>query len=67
MLAALLYFLVGCLVIGVVLYVAHLVLGMTHLPPQVKQIAYVVIGLIALVALVMLALSVFPIPGRAFL
>lgn len=59
MLSGLLTFLVGCLVLAVVLYVVHLLMGMIDLPPNVKQIALVIVGLIALVILVMLAVRAF--------
>lgn len=59
MLMALLYFLVGCLVLCVVLYATHLVLNMLALPPNVRQLALVIIGLIGLIALIILALNVF--------
>lgn len=59
MLGSLLVFLVGCLVLAVVLYVVHLVMGMLTLPDQVKQIALCIIGLIGLIVLIMLAVNVF--------
>lgn len=59
MLYALLVFLVGALILACVLYVIHLVVGMLTLPPQVKQIALVIVGLIGLVILVILAVNVF--------
>lgn len=64
MLAALLTFLIGCLVLAVVLYVVHLVMGMIDLPPNVRQIALLIVGLIALVVLIMLAVNVFQGGGR---
>lgn len=64
MLGALLAFLVGCLVLAVVLYVVHLVMGMIDLPPNVRQIALVIIGLIALIVLIMLVVQVFNGGGR---
>lgn len=59
MLWALLVFLIGCLVLAVVVYVLHLVLDMVTLPPQVKQIALIIIGLIVLVIVLMLAIGVY--------
>ena len=59
MLMALLWFLIGCLVLAVVLYVAKLILDMLTLPPNVRQIALIIIGLIGLIALLILALNVF--------
>lgn len=59
MLGALLVFLVGCLILAVVIYVVHLLLEMITLPPQVKQIALLIIGLIFLVIILMLALQVY--------
>lgn len=64
MLGSLLMFLVGCLVLAVVLYVVHLVMGMIDLPPAVRQIALIIIGLIALIVLIMLAVQVFQGGGR---
>jgi hypothetical protein len=59
MLAALLTFLVGCLILAVVLYVVSLVMGMITLPAPIKEIALIIVGLIGLVVLIMLAISVF--------
>lgn len=59
MLGALLVFLVGCLILAVVIYVVHLLLEMITLPPQVKQIALLIVGLIFLVIVLMLALQVY--------
>lgn len=59
MLSALLVFLIGVLVLSVVLYICHLVLGMLTLPANIKQIALAVIGLIGLIVLIMLAVQVF--------
>ena len=59
MLTALLVFLVGCLVLAVVVYVLHLILDMLSLPPPVRQIALLIIGLIGLVVLLILAAQVF--------
>jgi Na+/phosphate symporter len=59
MLWALLVFLIGCLVLAVVIYVLNLVLDMLTLPPQVKQIALIIIGLIGLVIVLILAVNVF--------
>lgn len=59
MLAALLTFLVGCLVLACVLYVVSLVMAMITLPDQIKQIALIIVGLIGLVVLLMLAVNVF--------
>lgn len=59
MLWALLVFLIGCLVLAVVVYVIHLILDMITLPPQVKQIALIIIGLIILVIVLMLAINVY--------
>jgi hypothetical protein len=60
MLIALLYFLVGCLVLAVVLYVAKLILGMLDLPPPVQQIALIIIGLVGLIFLILLVMNVMP-------
>lgn len=59
MLGALLVFLIGCLVLAVVIYVVHLLLDMISLPPHVKQIALLILGLIFLVLILMLALQVY--------
>jgi hypothetical protein len=59
MLGALLVFLVGCLVLAVVIYVIHLIMGMLTLPDPVKQIALLILGLIGLIALIALAVNVF--------
>ena len=59
MLTALLYFLIGCLVLAVVIYVLKLVLDMLTLPDQVKQIGLVIVGLIGLVIVLILAVNVF--------
>ena len=59
MLTALLYFLVGCLVLCVVLYVVSLVLNRLALPPDIRQIALAILGLIGFIVLVILALNVF--------
>jgi hypothetical protein len=59
MLGALLTFLLGCLVLAIIIYVLHLILGMLSLPPEVKQIALLIIGLIGLIVLIMLAVNVF--------
>ena len=64
MLAALLVFLVGCLILAVVLYVVKLVMDMLTLPDAVRQIALIIVGLIALVVLIMLAVQVFQGGGR---
>jgi hypothetical protein len=59
MLTALLTFLIGCLVLAGVIYVIHLMLGMLTLPPEMRQIALVIVGLIGLVVLIILAVNVF--------
>ncbi len=59
MLAGLLYFLVAVLILVVVLYVAKLVMNMIELPAEVKQIAWLIIGLIALVLLILLVVNAF--------
>jgi len=41
-------FLITLLLVAVVVYVVHLVIGMLALPPQVKTIAYLIIGIIVL-------------------
>jgi len=42
------------IVLAVVLYVVNIIMGMITLPPQVKQIAWVIIGLIVLIYLLSL-------------
>ncbi len=59
MLGALLTFLVGCLVLAIVVYVVHLLMGMIELPPEVRKIALLILGLICFVVIIMLAVSVF--------
>jgi hypothetical protein len=58
-------FLVGCLVLVVVLYVLHLVIDMLTLPPQVRQIGLVIIGLIGFLVVIYLAFGAlaWPAPG----
>lgn len=41
-------FLVTLLLVAVVIYVVNLILGMLSLPPAVKQIAYIILGLVVL-------------------
>ena len=59
MIGALLIFLVGCLVLVVVIYVAKLVMAQLELPPPVAQIALLVIGLIGLLVLIALCYTAF--------
>lgn len=59
MLYALLVFLVGCLILACVIYVAHLIMNMLTLPPPVKEIALLIFGLIGLVLLLILTVQVF--------
>jgi uncharacterized membrane protein len=59
MLYALLAFLVGCLVLAVVIYVAKLIIDMLDLPAQVKQIALIILGLIGLIFILILCYNVF--------
>lgn len=59
MLNSLLVFLIGCLILACVLYVCHLIIGMLELPPPVRQIALIIIGLIGLVILLILATGAF--------
>lgn len=40
--------LVTLLLIGVVVYVVIIIIGMIALPPQIKTIAYIILGLIVL-------------------
>ncbi len=40
--------LITLLLLAVIIYVVNLVIGMLTLPPQVKTIAYIILGLIAL-------------------
>jgi hypothetical protein len=41
-------FLITLLLIAVVIYVVNLIIGMLNLPPQVKTIAFLIIGLVFL-------------------
>jgi protein-S-isoprenylcysteine O-methyltransferase Ste14 len=59
MLRALGVFLVGALILAVVLYVAHLVIGLLTLPPAIAQLALIIIGLLGLIALIYLAVYAF--------
>lgn len=59
MLSGLLVFLVGCLVLAVILYVAKMILDILSLPAPVNQIALLILGLIGLLVLIMLALRAF--------
>lgn len=59
MLAALLVFLFGALVLIVVLYVCQLVIARMKLPDDVQQIALAIIGLLGLIALLILVVNVF--------
>lgn len=53
------YFLIGCLVVLIVVYVGHMMLGMIGLPGDIVQFCYVILGILALVAVVYLAWQVF--------
>ncbi len=66
MIGGLIYFLVGCLILCVVLYVVNLVLGMIDLPANIKQIGLVIIGLIGFLVLIALALGAFRGGGLGF-
>lgn len=59
MLSGLLVFLIGCLVLAVILYVAKLILDMLSLPAPVNQIALLILALIGLLVLITLALRAF--------
>ena len=56
---ALIFFLVGCLVLVVIIYVAKLVLVQLELPDPVNKIALLIIGLIGLIALFILVIAVY--------
>lgn len=43
--------LVGLLILAVVIYVMYLIIGMLSLPPQIKTIVYLIVGIIFLVIL----------------
>lgn len=55
MLNSLLVFLIGCLILAVIIYIARLILGMLALPDPVNKIALLIVGLIGLVILLGLA------------
>ncbi len=59
MMSGLLFFLIGCLVLVIVLYVAKLVLDQLELPPPVRQIVMLILALVGLVILVWLLLGAF--------
>lgn len=63
MLGSLITFLVGVLVLLVVLYCAKLILDWAGLPDPIRQVAYLIVGLIALVALLALLSNTFALPG----
>lgn len=52
-------FLVCCIVLIVVLYIFQQVLGMIELPAPVKNIAWLIVGLIALLVLINITLHAF--------
>lgn len=58
-LKAVLLFLVGCLVLAVVVYICHLVIGFLALPAAIAQIAVLVVGLGGLIVLFVLAYNVY--------
>ncbi len=60
MLTALIYFLIGVLVLLVVLYVTKLVLDYLELPPPIRQIVMLIFGLIGLIVLIILVMGVLP-------
>jgi Na+/phosphate symporter len=62
-LGALITFLIGCLVLVVVIYVLHLVIDMLTLPPQVRQIGLVIVGLIGFLVVVYLAFGAMAWPA----
>lgn len=59
MLTGLVVFLVGALILGVVIYIAKLILDMLTLPPQIRQIALLIFGLIGLILLIILVVRAF--------
>lgn len=59
MINALLIFCLGALVLVVVVYVFSLVIKALTLPPEVKQIALVIVSLIGLIGLIALAISAY--------
>jgi hypothetical protein len=59
MLRSLGIFLVGVLVIVIVVYVLHLLLGMLALPADVTTMANLIVGLLALIGAVILGMKVF--------
>ncbi len=56
---ALIVFLVGCLALVVIIYVAKLVLVQLELPAPVNQIALLILGLIGLIVLIILVIAVY--------
>lgn len=65
MIAALLTFLVGALVLIVVVYIAKLVLDALPLPDNLRQIALLIVGLIGVLLLVVLMVQLLG-PGLAW-
>lgn len=43
--------LVSLLILSIVIYVVYLIIGMLSLPPQIKTIVYLIVGVIFLVIL----------------
>ena len=59
MLSALLVFLIGALILAVVVYVCHMIIGMISLPEPINRIALLIVGLIGLVLLLILTIGIY--------
>lgn len=59
MLTALLVFLVGALVLAVIMYVVHMLIGMMHLPPEIVKIALLIFALVCLIILIIMVVAVY--------
>lgn len=46
--------LVGLLILALVIYMVHMIIGMLNLPAQVKTIAYIIVGIVVLLYLLRL-------------
>lgn len=64
MISGLITLLVGILVLAIVIFILHLAIDLLPgIPPQIKQIALLIVGLIGLLVLVYLCLQAFGTAG----
>jgi len=59
MLWALAAFAVGILILSVIVWLCHLVIGMLALPAPIDQIALIVIGLVGLIVLIIMCINIY--------